>query len=215
MGIPKLIEAESTMKGDVDERTKVLYVSMFFNAFKHEEEKRKNHEKHEQEIINLRGTADDELTNIKERLEEALEQKLRMEKLYSELEQKYKNLQLEYDRIVAETNLKISGLEAKKSEWEQIISSYTKELEELKDKYNKERQKSLDELETLRKILLQHLSDLSKWKGPNQFSIQEASANRVENELTTISDEDQLAFLMQQFQKENTDILDLWKQKSE
>jgi len=71
----------------------------------------------------------------------------------------------------------------------------------------------MDELDSLSKILLQHLKDLSKWKGPNEFSLQQASAGRIGNELLTISTDDQTSFLQDQFRKENKEIEDLWKQK--
>jgi len=138
-----------------------------------------------------------------------------MDNLYRELEQKYKELQLESDRIQTETNQKIAELEKRKSELEQSINTDNKELEELKQKISEERNKTINELDSLSKILLQHLKDLSKWKGPNEFSVQQASANRIENELHTISTDDQVIFLGDQFKRENKEIEDLWKQKQE
>jgi len=104
--------------------------------------KRKHQQQQEQEIITLRSSADDELKNLKDRLEEALEQKLRMENLYREQEQKYKQLQLEFDRIQAETNQRIDVLEKRKLELEQSITNDNKELEALKEKIAHERKKN-------------------------------------------------------------------------
>jgi hypothetical protein len=151
INIPKLIEADPLITGDLEDRGLVLYVSMFFHAFVHAEEKRNKHEVHEQEIVTLRNTAEEELTNVKERLEEALEQKIRMENLYSELENKYMLLQREFDQYVLDSKSKISQLEHKNQDEETRSINLAKELEVMREQFAIEKQQSMHALELLRK----------------------------------------------------------------
>jgi len=189
---------------------------MFFHAFIHAEEKRNKHEIHEQEIVTLRNTAEEELTNVKERLEEALEQKIRMENLYSELENKYMLLQREFDQYVLDSKSKISQLEHKNQDEETRSINLAKELEVMREQYSIEKQQSMHALELLRKNLLEHIRDLGLWKSLNSgqdISIDMISA-RVENEIQNLSPDDQISLLAQQLEREDKEILELWNQRA-
>jgi len=215
ISIPKLIEPDALASGDYDERTIILYVSMFFHAFIHAEEKLKKHEIHEQEIITLRSTADEELTNLRERLEEALEQKIRMENLHSELEKSYRLLQREFDQSALESKTQITLLESQKQDLETRVTILTRELEVVKEQGNSEKILSMQALDLLRKNLIEHIRDLSLWKGLNneqEYAV-DIAATRVENEIANLSSDDQISILAQQLERENKEILELWNQR--
>jgi len=217
IGLPKLIEPEALISGNVEERTMVLYISMFFHSFIHAEEKRNKHEQHEQEITTLKNLQDVELTNLKERFEETTEQKIRIENLYTELENKYKLLQREYEQYVIDTKAQVGNLENQKQDLELQVTNTTKELEAVKEQAYSEKQLSMQALDLLRKNLIEHIRDLSIWKGlstEQEYSI-DISSTRIENEILNLSTDDQIALLAQQLDKENREILELWNQKSQ
>jgi len=215
LGLPKLFEPDALVAGNIEERMVVLYVSMFFHAFIHAEEKRKKFDQHEQEITTIKNIQDEELTTLKEKLEETLEQKLRIENLYAELENKYRLLVREHEQYVDESKSRIGNLENENKDLELKISNLTKELDLVKEQANSEKQLSMQALDLLRKNLIEHIRDLSNWKGINtdqEFSI-DISSTRIENEIQNLSTDDQISLLAQQLEKENKDILDLWNQK--
>jgi len=215
LGLPKLIEPEALTLGNVEDRMVVLYVSMFFHAFIHAEEKRKKFEVHEQEITTLKNIQDEEVTSLKERLEETIEQKIRIENLYTELENRYRLLLREHEQYVEESKVKIGTLENQNQDLEVKVTNLTKELELVKDQANIEKQLSMQALDLLRKNLVEHIRDLSIWKGLNseqEYSI-DLTATRIENEIQNLSSDDQISLLAQQLDKENKEILDLWNQK--
>jgi len=167
------------------------------------------------EITTIKNIQDEELTTLKEKLEETLEQKLRIENLYAELENKYRLLVREHEQYVDESKSRIGNLENENKDLELKISNLTKELDLVKEQANSEKQLSMQALDLLRKNLIEHIRDLSNWKGINtdqEFSI-DISSTRIENEIQNLSTDDQISLLAQQLEKENKDILDLWNQK--
>jgi len=216
LGLPRLFEPEALVSGNIEERMVVLYTSMFFHAFIHAEEKRNKHEQHEQEITTLKNIQEDETTKLKERLEETIEQKIRIENLYAELENKYRLLLREHEQYVQDSKSKIGNLENQNQDLELKVSNLTKELDMVKEQANTEKQLSIHALDLLRKNLVEHIRDLSNWKGINseqEYSI-ELSATRIENEILNLGSDDQIQLLAQQLEKENKEILELWTQKS-
>jgi len=163
MGLPKMFEPDALTRGEVEERNLILYVQMLFHCFIHAEEKRKNTEVHEQEIINLRNDVDVEITTLKERLEETLEQKIRMEHLYADLENKYKILEREIDHYVAESNEEVIKLETRNSDLELVNQNLKVELDNLRVQYDAEMKSTLAGIDMMRVHTVEHTRDLSFW----------------------------------------------------
>jgi len=108
-------------------------------------------------------------------------------------------------------------LENQKQDLELQVTNTTKELEAVKEQAYSEKQLSMQALDLLRKNLIEHIRDLSIWKGLNteqEYAI-DISSTRIENEILNLSTDDQIALLAQQLDKENREILELWNQKSQ
>lgn len=107
MGIPKLLEAADLMSGAPDERSVVLYVSLFFHAFVANEENMKS--RREQEEITKKMT---ELESLIEELNDEKEELVRNKKTLEERVSELERQAQQRERDLAEANEKAKLLES-------------------------------------------------------------------------------------------------------
>lgn len=89
LGIPQLLEVEDLLSGNPDERSVVLYSSLFFHAYVADEEKRKLEAK--------KSSIANKVTDLEAKLASEAEQNEELRKLNEELEERQRRLQAELD----------------------------------------------------------------------------------------------------------------------
>jgi cortexillin 1/2 len=159
LGIPKLLDPEETSSGEVDERSLVLYISLYFHAFVARQQQRaiaEDKNRLEQELGGLKGS-------LQERAQKAEELNRENQKLKQELEQlKQEN---------AELREKNTYLEEKVEVLKQLLEQENEEKEEL-EKAKQELEKQLQELrhlvESQAKEIAQLKADLEEERKKNK-----------------------------------------------
>jgi len=242
LAVPKLLEAEDVLEGNVDERSMVLYVSLFFHAFLAQEAQRgalaeKN--KIEQQVKGLQGSLEErakmaaqlELDNqtLRERLA-ALEKELQDERgarefAESELEalraelaaMKAKNEKLEKKGTQLEAQ--VFSLEGQVSEMSEKFSVAERTRKSEKDKDGEQNATTTKGLNVLKKNLEEHLEDLHRWQSFLDFDkVSDVDFSgeirpQILADITKDSFDTQLSKLSERLEKENEELLALLKSK--
>lgn len=145
LGIPQLLTTSDLMDGTIDERSVVLYVSLFFHAFVSAEEKNKI-EKEKRAVTDKMTDLESEVDLLTKKVASKEEELTTLRGQYEEQEKAMKQLQREKELL-------------------------TTEVEDLKDQYKRLKQAVEDRqrleltgLDALRKNLLEHLRDMNVWK---------------------------------------------------
>jgi len=136
LGVPKLLEADELTSGNVDERSLVLYVSLFFHAFTaHEQQLAMKAEKDmiDQRLKGLQGSLEERARLATELQEENRKMREELEELKAQLktERDAKNELAEKDTYLEE---KVDVLKALLDQENQEKETIEKELEELRAK---------------------------------------------------------------------------------
>jgi cortexillin 1/2 len=204
LGVPKLLDVNELANGTIDERSIVLYVSLFFHAFVSQEEKRR--------LENAQRETKDKLTGLEDNLAKTLEEK-------EILEKKYKNLTTDHDALKA----KYEESEARNAKLQNEKEALENEVAELRAKYNKLKEKvdersalELKALDLLRKNLIEHLNDMNRWKDyleQDREYESEKIQERTEKEIIDRNFEDQLEYLADALGSENRKLQVLLKQR--
>jgi cortexillin 1/2 len=204
LGVPKLLDVNELANGTIDERSIVLYVSLFFHAFVSQEEKRR--------LENAQRETKDKLTGLEDNLAKTLEEK-------EILEKKYKNLTADHDALKA----KYEESEARNAKLQNEKEALENEVAELRAKYNKLKEKvdersalELKALDLLRKNLIEHLNDMNRWKDyleQDREYESEKIQERTEKEIIDRNFEDQLEYLADALGSENRKLQVLLKQR--
>eukprot|EP01098_Paradermamoeba_levis_P010222 TRINITY_DN42_c0_g1_i10.p1 TRINITY_DN42_c0_g1~~TRINITY_DN42_c0_g1_i10.p1 ORF type:complete len:834 (+),score=340.43 TRINITY_DN42_c0_g1_i10:50-2551(+) len=159
MGIPKLLEAADLMDGNPDERSVILYISLFFHAFvsnednkKRNEEREKEKKEREKKLTDLQSQLGDyadkisaiekvktDLLSTTQGLQTQLDAK---EKSIKELEDKNQDLLLELDEIKKKIASEKERAGAKANFLEEKVNLLNKVLEENEDAKNDAEEKS-------------------------------------------------------------------------
>ena len=126
MGIPRLLESTEVAEGNVDERSLVLYISLYFHAFVAKEQQKGINEEKERLAQHLKGLQG----NLEERAQ--LAEKLAAE--LKELQVKYQQLEDELTSersLLAEQKEKDAYLEEKVGVLKGLLEQENEEKEEL------------------------------------------------------------------------------------
>jgi hypothetical protein len=194
LGVPKLLDPLEVSEGNVDERSLVLYVSLYFHAFvAHEQQKALLAEKDNiaKEKSALQGTLEERAKLASQLQEQNDSLKSQLNDANSELEalkaklaqEQAERARLEEERArlakeLEEQKKRSSELEESKLTLEGIVSGLNGQVAELTTKFESEsssRQKEREEKEAkdklevsglgvLKKNLEEHLEDLYRWQ---------------------------------------------------
>eukprot|EP01133_Synstelium_polycarpum_P003703 gene3703-4265_t len=233
LGVPKLLEAEEVMRGTTDERSLVLYTSLFFHAYRAKEEKERLEASKSEISSRLAGLQSslesekvsreqlikqkDELKSLLASLEgEAAERERHMRELEAKLEEMLRNLEMErLSRMELESRL--AKTEKDKAILELRLAEAQDEKARLEAQIEADRQRSAAEaqgLGLLRKHLDQHVQDLLKWQ---KITLESASTSSLDDqiieEVSGLPFGEQVKHLAGKLDEENKAIQKLLAQK--
>jgi len=190
MGIPRLLEKEEVSEGNVDERSLVLYISLFFHAFVAKEQQKGMNEEKERLAQHLKG--------LQGSLEERAQLSEKLDAELKELQSKYQKLQDELaaeKASLAEYKEKDAYLEEKVGVLKGLLEQENEEKEEL-TKELAETKKALEEEQNKNKELQHDKKNLegkvSSLEGQvssltNQLESERASRKKLEEEYASRS----------------------------
>jgi len=177
LGIPKLLDTEDLLSGNPDERSVILYTSLFFHAFVADEERRKQAGK-ERVIVDkmseLQTTLEqskEENTQLQEKNRELAEAQNALSARLGEKEKDITNLEGKIQQLTDEISylreraIKDAEIRALLSDKISVLESLLGEQAENSNKSDDERKKLLSELEEIRSkdhelnAELQHLEE--------------------------------------------------------
>ncbi|KAF2071003.1 hypothetical protein CYY_007679 [Polysphondylium violaceum] len=225
LGIPKLLDAEQLSKGNVDERSIVLYTSLYFHAFRAKEE-REALEAGQNALSNKLASLEQNLESEKHSHEELLKQKQELENslnkirsdndhrntLISDLQSRIddalrglddeKLAKLDLESRLAKTEKDKAILELKLAEMLDDKEKLEKKLEE--DKKRAEAEKL--GLGLIRQHLAYQFTDIHKWQSfldtPDIVPYTQQPIN-LDAELSSLSFEEQAKKLASKLESEN------------
>ncbi|GAM28462.1 hypothetical protein SAMD00019534_116380 [Acytostelium subglobosum LB1] len=226
LGVPKLLEAEEVMRGTTDERSLVLYTSLFFHAYRAKEEKERIEQSKtdlNSKLAGLQSSLEseklsreqlikqkDELKSLLASLEgEAAEREKHLRELEAKLDDILRNLDFERtSRLELESRLK--GLEKDKALLDQKLAEALAEKARLEAEAEANRIRNAAEAQALgllRKHLDQHVQDLLKWqKLTLESSSQSSLDDHIVNEVAGLPFGDQVKHLATKLEDENKAI---------
>jgi len=236
LGVPRLLDVEDVLEGTVDERSMVLYISLFFHAFNAKEQQRGVNEERERlasEMKGLQGSLEEraklsaQLQSENETLRQRLES---LEKKFEEEKAAREAAEAELARVKAELEEernKNKGLEAGKLELQSQMVSLEGQVSELTGRFNvaEKNRKQLEEnteslsstqskgLGVLKKNLEEHLEDLHRWQAFLDFDkVSDVDFSgevrpAILAEIKSSDFEEQLQKISDRLEKENAELL--------
>ncbi|GAM21064.1 hypothetical protein SAMD00019534_042390, partial [Acytostelium subglobosum LB1] len=237
LGIPKLLDAESLSKGNVDERSIVLYTSLFFHAYRAKEE-REALEASQNSLANKLASLEqslegeklshDELTKQKKELEDALNQirsqnearNQRIADLQSKIDDALRGID---DERMAKLDLesRISKTEKDKAILELKLAETLDENERLRNKLEEDKRRAAAEKEglgLLRTHISHQINDIAKWQSfldnPEAIPYTKQPVN-LDTEMGSLAFEEQAKRLGSKVENENVSLEKYLKQKED
>lgn len=142
MGIPKLLEASDVTEGTVDERSLVLYISLYFHAFVAQEQQKallREKEGMQNEMRGLQGSLQDRAQRAQKLEEENAALHARIAELEAQLKAQQEAHDADKQRL-EEALAKLAAQEQKTADLEKQLAEekarHEKELKEQQDKFN-------------------------------------------------------------------------------
>jgi len=212
LGVPQLLDVKELLEGTVDERSVVLYTSLFFHAFVSKEEKVKDRS----EFDTKKQKMSEEMQLLQSQLEAVIEEKRVLEKNVEDLKKQNAELKETYEKQLHEKDDMIERLQHEKEDLENELREWKAKYDKLKEKVDERSQLELKALDVLRKNLIEHMNDMNIWKDYlEQGRDYEADKIqlRAENDIKDRVFEDQLAYLSGALESENRKLEVLLKQR--
>jgi cortexillin 1/2 len=197
LGIPQLLTMQDLMDGTIDERSVVLYVSLYFHAFVSAEEENKI-EKEKRAVTEKMTDLESELDLLTKKVASKEEELTQLRGKYEEQEKAYRQLEKEKELLTSEVN--------------DLKDQYKR----LKEAVDARQRLELTGLDALRKNLLEHLRDMNVWKDyleQDRSYESEKVQIRAEAEIADRSFEDQLEYLTDALGSENKRLDELLAQR--
>lgn len=197
LGIPQLLDPRELMDGTIDERSVVLYVSLYFHAFVSAQEKR--------QIENEKRAASEKVTDLESELEVLTRKVAQKEEEYTKLRSQYEEQEKAFQALQREKELLLAEVDDLKDQYRR-----------LKEKVDAREKLELAGLDVLRKNLLEHLHDMHVWKGYLEQDREYESEKiqmRAEGEIADRAFEDQLEYLSDALSSENKKLEELLSQR--
>lgn len=191
LGIPKLLDADEVTEGNVDERSLVLYVSLYFHAFVAQQQQKalaREKESLAEQMRGLEGTLEERANKAAALQEENNELKKELEALRAQLksETEAKNELQEKDtyleqkvevlkQLLEQENEEKVALETAKRtmqfQLEEQVAALTSQVQQLTaklekdtDEFTKREKAEVSGLNELKKHLEYHIEDLHRWQ---------------------------------------------------
>lgn len=212
LGVPQLLDVKDLLEGTVDERSVVLYTSLFFHAFVSKEEKLKDRS----EFDTKKQKMSEEMQTLQSQLDAVIEEKRVLEKNLDDLKKQNAELKESYEKQLHEKDDVIERLQQEKEDLENELREWKAKYDKLKEKVDERSQLELKALDVLRKNLIEHMNDMNIWKDYlEQGRTYEADKIqlRAENDIKDRVFEDQLAYLSGALESENRKLEVLLKQR--
>lgn len=203
LGIPQLLDAQELLDGTVDERSIVLYVSLYFHAFVSAQEKNK--------IEGEKKAITEKVTDLETQLIEMKEENEVLTKKLTNSEEDFKSLKSKYE----EKEKALDKLQEEKEAADRELADLRAQFKKLKEKTEERSQVETKALDVLRKNLLEHLRDMNTWKDYLEQDREYESEKiqlRTEKEIADRSFEDQVDALATSLAAENRKLEVLLKQ---
>ena len=197
LGIPQLLTMQDLMDGTIDERSVVLYVSLYFHAFVSAEEKNKI-EKEKRAVTEKMTDLESELDLMTKKVAAKEEELTQLRGKYEEQEKAYRQLEKEKELLASE------------------VQDLKDQYKRLKEAVDARQRLELGGLDALRKNLLEHLRDMNVWKDyleQDRSYESEKVQLRAEAEIADRTFEDQLEYLTDALGSENKRLDELLAQR--
>lgn len=212
MKVPSILEPKSLANGDTKEKQVILYISLIFNAFQAELEKRRLAGESQAKALSLREQlklAKDENAAMKDRLR-ALQEKVDvLTKLLEETTREKESLSALKDELLkAKEQLEKETAELRKEKADLLnqINAAKKERERLEAEFNEAQKKAASAMDPLLDTLAKHLREMHEWKvflAQGREYESEKIQLLVEKEISEFSYDDQLVTLSEALAEEN------------
>jgi len=197
MGIPKLLEVSDLMEGTPDERSVILYVSLFFHSFvqaeeakKKDEEREKDKKEKEKKLTDLQS----QLSSTSERISEIMREKDDLlasnQNLQTQIEQREKAIK-DLENRLQDLLAELEELKKKRSSGRERGDKQIKDLEGKIDDISKQlaaNEAAKNDLEARNRDLLAEL-EASKKANDEILAKQEQIANEVKNSQGKLDEE--------------------------
>jgi len=212
MKVPQLLEPRALAQGTMKEKQVILYISLVFNAFQAELEKRRLAGESQAKALSLRDQlklAQEENATMKETLRmlqekvdvltKLLEQETREKEALAALKEQLLRAKEALERETA-------ALRAEKADLLAQIGNARKDRERLEAEFNEQQKKAAASLDPLLDVLAKHLKEMHEWKGflaQGRDYESEKIQLLVEKEISEFSYDDQLVTLAEALSEEN------------
>jgi len=212
MKVPSIIEAKALAQGDVKEKQVILYISLIFNAFQAELEKRRLAGESQAKALSLREQlqlAQAENANMKDMLKKLQEKVDVLTKLLEqETKEKEQLLALRDELLKAKEQLEkeTAELRAEKADLLAQIANAKQGREKLEAEFNEQQQKAAAAIDPLLDTLAKHLKEMHEWKvflAQGREYESENIQHVVEKEISEFSFDDQLVTLAEALSEES------------
>eukprot|EP01121_Diplochlamys_sp_Union-15-3_P012915 TRINITY_DN3938_c0_g2_i1.p1 TRINITY_DN3938_c0_g2~~TRINITY_DN3938_c0_g2_i1.p1 ORF type:complete len:432 (-),score=103.08 TRINITY_DN3938_c0_g2_i1:37-1332(-) len=216
LGVPQLLDPKDLLNGTVDERSVVLYTSLFFHAFVTQEEKLKEKRAMESEFSSKKQKLSEEMELLLSQLEALKEDKRVLEKNIEDQKRLNQETKEKYEKKLHEKDDLLEKLQREKEDLENELNEWKKKYNALKERIEERSKLEKKSLETLRLSLVEHMNDMNKWKDyleQDRDYDADTIQLRAENEIKARAIDDQLAYLADALDSENRKIQSLLKQK--
>jgi cortexillin 1/2 len=204
LGIPQLLDPAELQNGSIDERSVVLYVSLFFHAFVSAQEKNK--------IEGEKRAMTEKVVDLETLLQQTQEENETLNKRLGDKDADIRGLKSSLE----EKEKSIEKLQHEKEEAEQEVSEMRNRFKKLKEELDARAALEKSSLDVLRKNLVEHLNDMNQWKDfleQDREYESERVQQRSEKEIADRSFEDQLEYLSDALGSENRKLEVLLRQR--
>ncbi|GAM23904.1 hypothetical protein SAMD00019534_070800, partial [Acytostelium subglobosum LB1] len=226
LGVPKLLEAEAVLRGTTDERSLVLYTSLFFHAYRAKEDKERL-EQNKSDLAGKLAGLQNSLANEKLSREQLIKQKnelkdmlasleaeaAKREKFLRELEDKLDDLlrNLDFERQSRfDLEARLSKTEKEKALLELKLAEALADRKRMEAELEANRKRAAAEAQALgqlRQQLDRHVQDLLKWQ---KVSLESSSTTSLDShiidEVVGLPFGDQVKHLATKLEDENKAI---------
>eukprot|EP01116_Phalansterium_solitarium_P008781 TRINITY_DN22743_c0_g1_i1.p1 TRINITY_DN22743_c0_g1~~TRINITY_DN22743_c0_g1_i1.p1 ORF type:complete len:460 (-),score=130.21 TRINITY_DN22743_c0_g1_i1:256-1635(-) len=234
LGVPKLLEARDCVEGHLDERSLVLYISLYFHAFVAKQQNdalKKEKELADLERLKLEGNLAEREKNAAELKHEFETTRSRVEQLAQQLAEEKAAREALESQLAAEreaharereahaaTRKALEELQEKHNKLEGMVSSLTAALDDevagrKKDatEYHSREKVELSGLGVLKKNLEEHIEDLHRWERFLDVDVGEVDfAGEIRPQIIKdIAQKDfdqQLLYISNKLEKENEEL---------
>jgi len=227
-----LLDAQEVSDGNIDERSLVLYISLYFHAFIAKQQQMqllREREDAEGKLKGLQGTLEerakmaselqDENSKLKEELESIKRQLSAEKEARAELQEKEHQKTIELQETKATLQAQVVTLQEQVADLSTKFTTESTSRQKENEDYSKQSKAELKGLEVLKQNLEAHVEDLNRWMKYLDLDTQSEVdftgeiRPQIMLDISKQNFDDQLDYLSKKLGKENDEILAFLKQK--